>query len=154
MTTLCSSVNFFIWQDEYETGDTDIDEQHRTIVETVNILNHACVTGSSEETVRRIMRDLFDFSQYHFFTEERQLLLLNGTAYHKHKREHEQILRFLRTNCERDLSSQELRHQMCTLVRKVYARHMYSSDKRDIAAAQSAPEMVAARKRAGESRAD
>ena len=133
MSSFAESINFFVWQEGYETGKDSIDEQHRSIVELVNVLHHSCANGSTPESVSKILSDLTGLAEFHFFTEERELLASSSPMYRRHRHEHEQIYLHLHTACLGDLLTTDKRTAMCALVRKAFARHMCSTDREDFA---------------------
>ncbi|HPW66840.1 MAG TPA: bacteriohemerythrin [Salinivirgaceae bacterium] len=56
---------------ELETGINEIDEQHNRIITLVNQLYEAFIAERSKKEIREIIKNLSDFSSYHFNTEER-----------------------------------------------------------------------------------
>lgn len=56
---------------ELETGINEIDEQHGRIITLVNQLYEAFIAERSKKEIREIIKNLSDFSSYHFNTEER-----------------------------------------------------------------------------------
>ena len=132
MSTIAESINYFVWDEAYETGKDAIDEQHRSIVELINVLHYACESGSPPESVAKLLSDLTGLAEFHFFTEERELLASGSLMYDRHRHEHEQILLHLQTACLSELLTIERRSKVCTLLRTAFARHMYNTDRKDL----------------------
>jgi hemerythrin-like metal-binding protein len=68
-----------IWDDEFALGISEIDEQHKKILEIINRLydlfeNHK--QGNQTE-IDHIIRELADYANYHFQTEEKYFQLFN-----------------------------------------------------------------------------
>jgi hemerythrin len=59
-----------IWNDGLLTGVTEIDEQHRILVNTLNEANAKLAENTSLEFLEQITRDLLSYALYHFEMEE------------------------------------------------------------------------------------
>jgi hemerythrin-like metal-binding protein len=58
------------WNVNFETGVTEIDDQHRILVNALNEVNNQSAGNSSAEFLEKITRDLLSYALYHFETEE------------------------------------------------------------------------------------
>lgn len=59
------------WKSKYETGDDRIDQQHKTLFETINGLEVMLQGGDISETiVRDTLRFLINYTRIHFAYEE------------------------------------------------------------------------------------
>jgi len=61
---------YIIWTEENEIGVPIIDEQHRSIVATINTLHYYIMKESGERIVKNILIMLEDYTKVHFKTEE------------------------------------------------------------------------------------
>jgi hemerythrin-like metal-binding protein len=59
-----------VWNDSFVTGVTEIDEQHRILVNTLNDANAKLAANGSIDFLEQITRDLLSYALYHFETEE------------------------------------------------------------------------------------
>ena len=61
------------WQSEYELGIVEIDNQHKKIVEIINRLFEMFSTHKMEDEagLTQILKELSDYADYHFTTEEK-----------------------------------------------------------------------------------
>jgi hemerythrin len=59
-----------IWQDSFDTGVQEIDEQHRILVNTINEAGVTLSENSNMEVLEQITNDLLSYALYHFETEE------------------------------------------------------------------------------------
>lgn len=62
---------FFDWNGKLETGIAIIDEQHKKLVSLVNELHEAMRNRKAKDVVARILRELGDYTNYHFSVEEK-----------------------------------------------------------------------------------
>jgi len=65
-----SGHELIIWNDDLITGVTEIDDQHRILVNSINEANTRLASESSTEILEQITRDLLSYALYHFETEE------------------------------------------------------------------------------------
>ncbi|MDP2783847.1 MAG: bacteriohemerythrin [Sulfurimicrobium sp.] len=81
---------FFEWSDAMSVGITEIDEQHKTLVDILNRLFHAVVQRESNEITIEILDTLVDYTKTHFGLEEKLLqdAGYNPTEFAAHQREH------------------------------------------------------------------
>lgn len=59
-----------VWNDSLVTGVTEIDEQHRILVNSINEANTRLTTGFNAEILDQITQNLLSYALYHFETEE------------------------------------------------------------------------------------
>ncbi len=59
-----------LWNDDYLTGISRIDEQHKVLVNTLNEANARLAVNVTRELLEQITRDLLSYALYHFETEE------------------------------------------------------------------------------------
>jgi hemerythrin-like metal-binding protein len=64
-------VEIFPWNDNFDTGIAEIDEQHRTLVDLLNLLVSHLAFQSDLPTLNSIFERLKDYTVVHFQTEER-----------------------------------------------------------------------------------
>jgi hemerythrin-like metal-binding protein len=61
------------WQESYNTGIEEIDEQHKILVNTINEANIKLHDDDSIATLEAITKDLLSYVLYHFETEEEMM---------------------------------------------------------------------------------
>jgi hemerythrin-like metal-binding protein len=88
------------WETSYELGISEIDNQHKKMVEIINRLFQMFSEHKvqDEEALKTVLQELTDYANYHFSTEEKYFALLNypGTENHiaKHNQYREKIEEF------------------------------------------------------------
>ena len=80
-------MTIFNWDDSYSVGLASVDYQHKRLVGMINRLDEAVSTGSDETTLRTILKGLYEYTFYHFSTEE-ELMRATGPAIRDHYRNH------------------------------------------------------------------
>jgi hemerythrin len=84
-----------IWSTAISVNVKLIDDQHKKLFE---ILNRALLMkerGADREEMIDVLRELADYSDYHFRTEDNYMLDNNYPLFQNHRREHGQYLRKL-----------------------------------------------------------
>lgn len=59
-----------VWESRFDTGVTDIDEQHHVLVSTLNEANLTLLHETRRDAVDQLLQDLLAYALYHFETEE------------------------------------------------------------------------------------
>lgn len=77
-----------------ETGIRDVDDEHRLQYQLLDALEEALRT-SDVAKARALARQLFDFSEAHFGSEQVLMRFYSYPGYQSHEREHGELLREL-----------------------------------------------------------
>lgn len=79
----------FRWSKELETGIASIDEQHKKLFSIANDFYIAMKEGKGREKIKEVVKELLDYSRYHFATEEKYFKKYNYPEFESHKKEHD-----------------------------------------------------------------
>lgn len=84
----------FPWNQNFETGISIIDEQHKRLVHILNQLAAHLANRSHKVTLVTVFSELADYANYHFKTEEEiwSRHLASDDTYSKHKASHDTFL--------------------------------------------------------------
>lgn len=80
------------WKDEYLTQVEEIDEQHRRLFDLVNGIYDMMRLGRGQEAIGEALAEFFEYTRFHFGTEEK---FMADTAYQgtdPHAAEHVRLL--------------------------------------------------------------
>ena len=77
------------WGEAFITGIDTIDKQHRGLIELLNELSQDFDENKARENLETTLEKLFDYTKYHFSTEEYIMRQANYPDYQKHKDEHD-----------------------------------------------------------------
>lgn len=83
------------WTADLDTGFEDIDEQHKVLVERINLFADAFETGNAVDT-RVAMENLIDYTIEHFSYEEEMLRQAQYHMLEPHKKVHENFVNKMR----------------------------------------------------------
>jgi hemerythrin len=81
-------MSLFEWNERFSVHIGEVDNQHRKLMEILNRLFDAMKAGKGRGVLDNVLRDLMDYTVYHFGTEERLMSEFNYHAYPMHKNEH------------------------------------------------------------------
>ncbi|MCE1226477.1 MAG: bacteriohemerythrin [Geobacteraceae bacterium] len=76
------------WRTELEIGITEIDEQHKHLVESFNVFLRACRDGKGSSELLRLMEFLDEYVIKHFNAEEKLQVKLAYPDHESHRLQH------------------------------------------------------------------
>lgn len=79
------------WKDSYTTHVKEVDQQHQHLIEMINHLHDSMRSGASQAVCYDILKDLVEYTDYHFKTEEKIFDQLDYPQKVKHKGEHDKL---------------------------------------------------------------
>ena len=80
------------WQQDYVTGNPQVDGQHQQIFEIVNALHDAVVTRKKLYILQELLGYLANHTIEHFQTEESLMMAVDYPDYDRHKQTHDHLL--------------------------------------------------------------
>ena len=80
-----------MWTDKYSVNIKDVDTQHMKLVELLNGFHESMKLGKSKEVMGGLLRELADYTVYHFGSEEKLLKTHGYPAFIPHKKEHDAL---------------------------------------------------------------
>ncbi len=80
------------WKDEYLTQVEEIDNQHRRLFDLVNDIYDMMRLGRVQESVVEGLTELYEFTRFHFGTEEKFMADTNFDGMEPHIAEHARLL--------------------------------------------------------------
>jgi len=86
---------FMEWNDSYNLGIKEIDEQHQNLFALVNKMYNYVVQGAEQNATRKILEELIDYTLLHFATEEAEFKRQQYPKFEEHKQEHDDLVRIV-----------------------------------------------------------
>jgi len=84
--------NEIVWKDTYSVGIDSLDNDHKKLIILLNQFTTAYDYAMSEEYERQALKDLIDYTQYHFAREEQLLEQFNYPDLVAHKAQHKEMI--------------------------------------------------------------
>lgn len=120
----------FEWNDEYNVGVADIDEQHLELVGLINELHAAIRDRKASKVVRKILDELIDYTSTHFSIEERLMRESGYPDYEAHRSYHEALIDQVRTlQGKLDSGEASVTFELLHFLRVWLIRHICEADK-------------------------
>ena len=83
-----------IWDHKYDTGIAMIDDQHKELLQLINELHQACVSGQGVGDVfTGAMHRMVEYVHFHFGAEQQLLSKVKYPDYHEHKKQHDALIK-------------------------------------------------------------
>jgi len=79
----------YVWNSSLETGNVNIDIQHKRLVEALNKLLEACSKGQGRSKLKKFTEFLYEYTTTHFEDEEKLQKEIGYPDYISHKKYHE-----------------------------------------------------------------
>ncbi len=98
-----------VWGQILSVDVDEIDEDHRKLLDTFNILNHAFVEGESPDYLAAVLEELINCTIWHFSHEERLMLKFGYAEIEEHKSMHQELIKGVR----------ELQQKICQIDKSV-----------------------------------
>jgi hemerythrin len=81
----------FKWKEEYGVGIKEIDDQHRYFISLLNNLYLAIGSSKDREELEQLFKNLSDYAEIHFATEEKYFDEFHYEGSSEHKRKHQEM---------------------------------------------------------------
>ena len=119
------------WDEKYAVGISEIDQQHKRLIQMINDLHEALVAKRGQQALADIVGRMVDYTAYHFSTEE-SLMKNNGyPQYGSHKHEHEGFAaKALELKQRVDMKSFVLTLEVLQFLREWLSNHILVNDKK------------------------
>ena len=117
------------WSDRFNTGISDIDQQHRRLVGFLNDLYAAMHAGKGREALGKVLIDLLAYTRTHFATEE-QLMAEHGfSGLEDHKTIHQKMAQKVKV-LNRQFRSGQIANpiQITNFLKNWLTRHILETD--------------------------
>lgn len=121
----------FPWDDKLITNYVKIDNDHKKLVDLINKLYDAMLSGKGRDVCGRVLDELFDYAKTHFALEERLMEANNYAKTAEHKAEHAHLVKKVSEfKIEYDLDiSLTVNTSLLTFLRDWLINHIAKSDK-------------------------
>ncbi len=115
------------WSDVLETGIDVIDDQHRRIVEYINELHDARLTGDQQK-IGGVIDELVDYTVSHFAFEESLMEQAGYPFLAPHKKVHELFINKVNGFIERYQGGEDVSGDLLNMLQRWLVNHIKSED--------------------------
>lgn len=85
----------FVWSKSLETGNAQIDGEHKKLIGAINRLLEACAAGKGDEELSRTVDFLYEYTKTHFSHEEALQVRYDYPDYANHKQFHDTFMKIV-----------------------------------------------------------
>lgn len=119
------------WTNELSVGIQSIDEQHKKLVNMINALNDAKLSGSSNDLLGKIFSGLAAYTQKHFAYEENMFAEYGYSNSEEHKRQHSELIAQVIELKERFMDNPEgtISDDLMLFLKRWLTNHIMRTDK-------------------------
>jgi len=123
-------MSLLTWKDEFSTGVTLFDDEHKRLIGLINGLHAAMLASRSQEVVQDVLRKLVQYTQIHFRHEEEAFSRAHYPQAAQHKAQHDkltaQVLEYVKS--DRDKNA-HLSIDVLKFLKQWLLEHIEKSDK-------------------------
>jgi hemerythrin len=121
------------WQSEYSVGVKEIDDQHQSLLDTINTLLVEQRVRYDAAKFSPALYSLIHYAYTHFATEERYLLQVHFPDLKQHVLEHiDFIMKTLSLALKVESSRDESRTELLRYLKEWYSSHVLGTDRKYI----------------------
>ena len=120
----------FEWTPTLSVGVTEMDDQHKKLIDIINRLNEAMKTGKAKEVLAPILKEMADYTVYHFGVEEGYMQKFGYAGLASQKTEHKKYVDRM-NELNRDFSSGKLMITLdvMTFLKEWLSKHIQGTDR-------------------------
>ena len=119
------------WNDRLSVGSQEIDKQHKRLVDMINKLYASFKDGNAKDILSQILDDLYDYTDYHFETEEKYFRAFDFYDTENHLRQHKGFLKKV-LEFKRDYKAGKVTapYEVMLFLKDWLIKHIMGSDKK------------------------
>lgn len=122
-------MSIFKWRKSYETGVSEMDEQHQKLIELINKLYLVMRDGESQSSVVDILQEMDSYAVRHFQDEEKLLQEKGYPEYESHVALHQQYRDKIRELMEASVKEKEQVKETYSFLREWWMDHIVGQDR-------------------------
>ena len=117
------------WKDTYSVNIAVIDKQHKHLIDIINRLHSAILSGKANDALTDILTDLVYYTIYHFDTEEKFFDEHDYPQSEQHKNEHNDLVQKVAAlQQKQDNGEKVLSLEVMTFLQNWLQDHILGSD--------------------------
>jgi hemerythrin len=119
------------WSDDLSVHVSEIDEQHKNLIDLINSLHDAMLARKGKEVLAETLDKLAAYTVYHFSTEEKYMKDFEYIGLLSHKREHDAFVAKVESFiAEYQANKLGLSMELMTFLRDWVSNHIKGTDKK------------------------
>ena len=82
----------FVWTPELSVGVTEMDNQHKKLIDIINRLHDAMKVGKGKDVLSGLLKEMEAYTQFHFTAEEKYMQQFSYSGLVSQKKEHQAFI--------------------------------------------------------------
>ena len=124
---------FVLWNEKYNTGIKEIDNQHKNLVKILNELYESFIDRTTNEKLKKVVKEMTSYTEYHFGFEEKYFKEFNYNNAIEHIAEHQIFVQKVKTFQEdMEQGKVSVTFQLMNFLRSWLIGHINGTDKKYI----------------------
>ena len=119
------------WDNTLSVGISSIDDQHKQLIALLNELNEAMKQGKAKEILSTVLKEVIDYTAYHFSTEEKYMDQVQFAGAFTHRIEHKKLVdKALNLHKEVDAGKLMVTIEVMNFLQNWVTDHILGTDKK------------------------
>ncbi len=85
-------MGFFEWDNKYSVSVNSMDQHHKKLFDLINKLHEAMFVGQGKTVLESVLKELIDYTVYHFKAEEDLMIAANYPGFSEQKAQHDSFV--------------------------------------------------------------
>ncbi|MBL7004708.1 MAG: bacteriohemerythrin [Gammaproteobacteria bacterium] len=120
---------FLSWNDDLSVGIEDIDHDHKRLINLINNLQTAVLYPAGESYERQALKDLIDYTVYHFDREEELMQKYDYPDFDAHQQTHKNMIEKVNNYVDRyESDSEEAIGELLKFLKIWLIKHIAGTD--------------------------
>jgi len=118
------------WDPSFSVKVNRCDEDHKKLFSLINTLHDAMLTGKGQEVVQKVVKELSDYTKYHFSAEEALMEKTKYATLSSHRLQHQEFVKKV-GQFQQDLVAGKIGNSVSVLefLKDWLAKHIKQTDK-------------------------
>lgn len=125
------------WGSSIEIGVTKFDEHHQKLIAIINKLDEALGNPDRRSEVGAILRELSDYTLYHFRAEEDYMRRIQFPGYGEHVRQHQKLVHELDAYIDEFQAGRKIELGLLSFLTEWLMKHIVEQDRQYAAFARA-----------------
>jgi hemerythrin len=121
-------MEIIVWDKKYETGNFEIDSEHKVFLRLIQKVNEAIENKREEKRIARLMEELQKYAEFHFCSEENIMMEADFPGLESHVQEHQKLSFDLRSLLFADQLSTESLNELVGFLVNWFENHTFKED--------------------------
>jgi len=120
-----------IWRSDFEVGVSDIDSQHKGLVDLINKIEEARDSKGQEIDINSIVDQLIQYTHVHFASEKEHMAKNHYPQLDEHKQQHKVLVRqIIKIQSDIKNKNQNIIDSIDTILRNWLIDHILEQDRK------------------------